>query len=63
MRMGADMAQQPEIEVTYDAQAAFWGAEDSKWNATFGAYDLDCVVGQGRTPLDAIVDLLDKVES
>lgn len=28
--------------------------------ATFGDYDLDCVYGSGRTPLDAIVDLLDQ---
>ena len=27
--------------------------------ATFGDYDLDCTYGSGRTPLDAIVDLLD----
>lgn len=52
----------PEIEVTHDEQARFWGAIDSQWNATFGGYDLDCLVGQGRTPLDAIVDLLDKAE-
>jgi hypothetical protein len=30
--------------------------------ATFGDYDLDCLVGSGHTPLDAIVDLLDKAE-
>lgn len=30
--------------------------------ATFGDYDLDCMTGEGPTPLDAIVDLLDKAE-
>jgi hypothetical protein len=32
------------------------------WIATEGDYDLDCTVGSGRTPLDAIVDLLDQLE-
>lgn len=53
----------PEIVVTHDDMAAFWGAADSVWQATFGDYDLDCMVGTGRTPLDAIVDLLDQAES
>lgn len=51
-----------EIEVAYDDQANFWGAYDSQYVATFGGYDLDCIHGQGRTPLDAIVDLLDQAE-
>lgn len=33
-----------------------------EWFSTVGDYDLDCTVGHGRTPLDAIVDLLDKLE-
>lgn len=53
----------PEIEVEFDDMAHFWGAYDSQYNATFGGYDLDCMVGSGRTPLDAIVDLLDQAES
>lgn len=57
------MASQPDdIEVHYDAQAAFWGATDSQWQATVGSYDLGCTVGYGRTPLDAICDLLDRTE-
>lgn len=56
------MSGRPEIVVSHDAEAAFWGAMDLSWNATFGDYDLDCLVGQGRTPLDAIVDLLDQAE-
>ena len=51
-----------EIVVTRDDVAAFWGARDSVWNATLGDYDLGCKVGQGHTPLDAIVDLLDQLE-
>lgn len=51
-----------EIEIYHDREAAFWGAEDSQYVATEGAYDLDCTTGLGRTPLDAIVDLLDKLE-
>jgi hypothetical protein len=38
------------------------GCEDLLWEATLGEYDLDCTVGNGRTPLEAIVDLLDKIE-
>lgn len=52
---------EPDIEVVHDDMAAFW-CPDSAWQATFGGYDLDCMVGTGRTPLDAIVDLLDKAE-
>lgn len=52
--------QQPEISVEFDADAAFWANEG--WYAFQGDYDLDCIVGHGRTPLDAIVDLLDKLE-
>lgn len=35
---------------------------DTQYMATVGDYDLDCTVGTGRTPLDAIVDLLDQLE-
>lgn len=35
---------------------------DSRWMATFGGYDLDCMVGTGATPLDAIRELLDEEE-
>lgn len=38
------------------------GCEDLLWEATIGEYDLDCVMGRGKTPLDAIVDLLDQIE-
>jgi hypothetical protein len=50
-----------DIITVHDPVAAFWDA-DSAWQSTFGDYDLDCTVGTGRTPLDAIVDLLDKAE-
>ena len=56
------MQHQSDIEVTQDHQAAFWGAYDLEFVATFGGYDLDCLCGFGRTPLDAIVDLLDRAE-
>lgn len=56
------MSARPEIVVSHDAEAAFWGAMDISWSATFGDYDLDCLVDQGATPLDAIVDLLDQAE-
>lgn len=49
-----------DIEVHHNDAAEFWTG--SGWEATFGGYDLDCLVGTGRTPLDAIVDLLDKSE-
>lgn len=51
-----------DIITIFDADAAFWGALDSQWRATVGDYDLDCTVGTGRTPLDAIIDLLDQLE-
>jgi hypothetical protein len=51
-----------DIVVVYNDQANFWGCYDCQYNATFGDYDLDCMVGNGKTPLDAIVDLLDQVE-
>jgi len=35
---------------------------DSRYMATYGDYDLDCMTGLGATPLDAIVDLLDQSE-
>ena len=52
---------EPEIVVVHDDVAAFWD-RNSAWQATFGDYDLDCLTGTGHTPLDAIVDLLDKAE-
>jgi len=57
-----DMNSRPEIEVVYDELAAFWTFGREAWHATFGGFDLDCTVGSGPTPLDAIVDLLDKAE-
>ncbi len=50
-----------DIVVTEDHYAAFWDVR-SRYMATEGDYDLDCTYGQGRTPLDAIVDLLDRIE-
>jgi len=50
-----------DIVVTEDHYAAFWDA-GSRYMATVGDYDLDCTYGQGKTPLDAIVDLLDRIE-
>lgn len=52
-----------EIEVVFDAQAAFWTFGREAWQATFGSYDLGCTVGTGATPLDAIRELLDAVEA
>ena len=57
------MTIQTEIIVTEDHEAVFWGATDCRYIATEGDYDLDCTYGQGRTPLDAIVDLLDQIEA
>lgn len=51
-----------DIVVTFNYDAASWGCHDCQYNATVGDYDLDCTVGNGRTPLDAIVDLLDQLE-
>jgi hypothetical protein len=46
-----------DIIVTEDIHAPWtW------YIATYGDYDLDCHYGSGRTPLDAIVDLLDQTE-
>lgn len=56
------MREAPEIEVTFDEAAAFWTRGREAWHATFGGYDLDCTIGTGKTPLDAIVDLLDQTE-
>jgi len=50
-----------DIIVTEHHYAAFWDA-GSRYMATVGDYDLDCTYGQGKTPLDAIVDLLDQIE-
>ncbi len=33
-----------------------------EYEAIEGDYDLDCVIGYGKTPLEAIVDLLDRQE-
>ena len=51
-----------DIIVTHDAMADYWTFGREAWQATFGDYDLDCLVGTGHIPLDAIVDLLDKAE-
>lgn len=50
-----------EIKVQLNEDAAFWGCPQP-WEAVEGDYDLDCTVGSGATPLDAIVDLLDQIE-
>lgn len=48
------MYERPEIVIVEtDAPIA-----DSRYMATFGDYDLGCWTGFGRTPLDAIADLL-----
>jgi len=52
----------PEIEVHHDHVADFWTFGREAYQATFGGYDLGCTVGVGKTPLDAIVDLLDQME-
>lgn len=52
-----------DIIVVYDDMAAFWTFGREAWHATVGDFDLDCTVGSGKTPLDAIVDLLDKIEA
>jgi hypothetical protein len=52
----------PEIVVVRDEVAAFWTFGREAYQATFGPYDLDCTVGTGATPLDAIRELLDAVE-
>lgn len=46
-----------EIEVTVTEREP-----DGYYRAWFGDYDLDITTGSGRTPLDAIVDLLDQTE-
>lgn len=51
-------SERPEIEVNEDMYAP----RSDYYVATFGAFDLDCLTGRGHTPLDAIVDLLDKAE-
>lgn len=51
-----------DIVVTFDDAAAFWGATCTQWFATEGDFDLDCTVGFGKTPLDAIIDLLDQLQ-
>lgn len=52
------MATQQEIKVVQDMYAPY-----KLYFATFGDYDLDCLMGTGHTPLDAIVDLLDAEEA
>lgn len=47
-----------EIIVTEDIYAP----PAYRYFATEGDYDLDCICGQGRTPLAAIVDLLDRLD-
>lgn len=47
-----------EIQITEDMYAP----RSDYFVATFGDFDLDCLTGRGHTPLDAIVDLLDKAE-
>lgn len=54
---------EPDIKVVFDEMAAFWTFGREAWHATFGDYDLGCTVGSGKTPLDAIVDLLDQTEA
>lgn len=52
----------PDIVVVHDHMADFWTFGREAWHATVGDFDLDCTVGTGATPLDAIVDLLDQIE-
>jgi hypothetical protein len=49
----------PDIEVSENA----YPVPGAYWFATFGPYDLDCAIGTGDTPLDAIRELLDAVEA
>lgn len=48
---------QQDIVVTQDVYAPW-----PHWTATVGDFDLDCTYGTGNTPLEAIVDLLDRLE-
>lgn len=50
--------ERPEIVVV----ETYAPVQDMRYMATFGDYDLDCTVGTGPTPLDAIVDLLDQTD-
>ena len=53
----------PEIKVHEDIYAPISGPGcDLRFTATFGAYDLGYMIGQGATPLDAIRELLDEEE-
>lgn len=47
-----------DIQVNMDVYAP----PQFRYVATVGDYDLDCTYGQGKTRLDAIVDLLDQLE-
>jgi hypothetical protein len=41
---------------------SYFGAPTwSRWHATIGDFDLDCVIGSGATPEAAIEDLLDQL--
>lgn len=52
------MKRAPDVVVTLDHYAP----PQYRYMATEGDYDLGCMYGQGKTPLDAIVDLLDQIE-
>lgn len=52
----------PEIVVVYDEMSAFWTFGREAYQATVGDYDLGSTVGRGKTPLDAIIDLLDQID-
>jgi hypothetical protein len=52
----------PDIIVHHDAMADYWTFGREAWHATVGDYDEGSRVGTGKTPLDAIVDLLDQLE-
>lgn len=60
MAIQINLNSRPDIVVTYDEARQFWTNEG--YMATFGDYDLDCTYATGKTPLDAIVNLLDAVE-
>jgi hypothetical protein len=56
--IAGEQIMEQEIQVTEDVYAP----RSDYYVATFGDFDLDCLTGRGHTPLDAIVDLLDKAE-
>lgn len=53
------MAHEPKITVSEDMYAP----PSDRWYAFVGDLDTDSDTGHGRTPLDAIVDLLDQLET